>query len=163
MDIKRICQEPTPEDKLWFPDLIGKNWLEQVNYVMKNYRDDSFILQYLSPKVIRDMKLFTIVDDEDEDEYEIGAIHNERGYKKVREHLSTQYEPSFHVPAIQVTKVDLHQTSKLYLTHFIQKDRRLDPENTKATLEHIRYLWGFPVELHSKNKLGINENTFEAK
>ena len=55
MDIKRICQEPTAEDKKWFPNLIGKDWLEQVHYVMENFRDDSFILQYLSPKVIRDM------------------------------------------------------------------------------------------------------------
>ena len=163
MDIKRICQNPTKEDKQWFPDLIGKDWLEQVLYVMENFRDDSFILQYLSPKVIRDMKLFTIVDDEDEDEYEVGAIHNERGYKKIREHLSNQYDPSFHVPSIQVSKVDLHQTSKLYLTHFIQKDRKLDTANAKATLEYIKYLWGFPVQLHSKNKLGINDSTFEVK
>jgi spore cortex formation protein SpoVR/YcgB (stage V sporulation) len=130
---------------------------------MENFRDDSFILQYLSPKVIRDMKLFTIVDNEQDDEYEIGAIHNERGYKRIREQLSIQYDPSYHIPGIQITKVDLHQTSKLYLTHYIQKDRKLDPEDTNATLEHIRYLWGFPVELHSRNKLGINENTYEVK
>ncbi|WP_439882312.1 SpoVR family protein [Pontibacter sp. MBLB2868] len=163
MDIKRMCQEPTAEDRQWFPDLVGKDWLEQVHYVMENFRDDSFILQYLSPKVIRDMKLFTILDDEDEDEYEIGAIHNERGYRKVREQLSHQYDRSFHVPNIQVTKVDLHQTSKLSLTHYIQKDRRLDADSTLSTLEHIQYLWGFPVELHSRNKLGINENSFEVK
>ncbi|PSR53069.1 SpoVR family protein [Adhaeribacter arboris] len=162
MDIKRICLSPTKEDKQWFPDLIGKDWLEQVHYVMENFRDDSFILQYLSPKVIRNMKLFTIVDNEQENEYEIGAIHNERGYKKIREQLSNQYDRSSYVPNIQVTKVDQHQTSKLYLTHTIQKDRKLDIESTQETLEHIRYLWGFPVELHSKNKLGINENTFEA-
>lgn len=162
MDIKRICQEPTAEDKRWFPDLIGKDWLEQVHYVMKNFRDDSFILQYLSPKVIRDMKLFTIVDNELEEEYVIGAIHNERGYKKVREQLSNQYDRSAIVPNIQITKVDRHQTSKLFLTHYIQNDRKLDAATVEATLEHIRYLWGFPVELHSKNKLGVHESTFEA-
>jgi stage V sporulation protein R len=163
MDIKRICQEPTEEDKRWFPDLIGKDWLEQVHFVMENFRDDSFILQYLSPKVIRDMKLFTIVDNEQDADYVIGAIHNERGYKKIREQLSTQYDRSFLVPDIQVTKVDLHQTSRLSLTHHIHRDRRLEVETVQATLAHIRYLWGFPVELHSKNKLGINESTFEAK
>ena len=163
MDIKRICQQPTAEDKKWFPDLIGKDWLEQVLFVMENFRDDSFILQYLSPKVIRDMKLFTIIDDERQKEYEIGAIHNERGYKKVRELLSKQYDRSSYVPNIQVAKVDLHNTSKLYLSHYIQHDRKLEAESTKKTLEYIRYLWGFPVELHSKNKLGINENTFDVK
>ncbi|OKL38562.1 SpoVR family protein [Pontibacter flavimaris] len=163
MDIKRICQNPTAEDKQWFPDLIGKDWLEQVHYVMENFRDDSFILQYLSPKVIRDMRLFTVVDCEYEDEYEIGAIHNERGYRRVREHLSNQYDRASLVPNIQVTKVDLHRTSKLHLTHYIQKDRRLDASSAKDTLDHIRFLWGFPVELHSKNKLGINETSFEVK
>jgi stage V sporulation protein R len=163
MDIKRICQSPTEEDRRWFPDLIGKDWLEQVHYVMENFRDDSFILQYLSPKVIRDMKLFAIFDDENKKEYEIAAIHNEQGYRKVREYLSRQYERSTFIPHIQVTKVDLHSTSKMHLTHYIQHDRKLDPKGTKKTLEHLRYLWGFPVELHSKNKLGINENTFEVK
>jgi stage V sporulation protein R len=163
MDIKRICQNPTAEDKQWFPELIGKDWLQQVHYVMENFRDDSFILQYLSPKVIRDMRLFTIVDCEYEDEYEIGAIHNERGYRRVREHLSNQYDRASLVPNIQVTKVDLHRTSKLHLTHYIQKDRRLDASSAKDTLDHIRFLWGFPVELHSKNKLGINETSFEVK
>ncbi|MDQ3535239.1 MAG: SpoVR family protein, partial [Bacteroidota bacterium] len=163
MDIKRICQNPTEEDKKWFPDLIGKDWLEQVHYVMVNFRDDSFILQYLSPRVIRDMKLFTIYDDENQKEFEIEAIHNERGYKKIREQLSKQYDRSYYIPNIQVTKVDLHNTTKLSLTHFIQNDKKLDPMSTKKTLEHIRYLWGFPVELHSKNKLGINEFTFEVK
>jgi spore cortex formation protein SpoVR/YcgB (stage V sporulation) len=51
----------------------------------------------------------------------------------------------------------------LSLTHHIHRDRRLEIETVQATLAHIRYLWGFPVELHSKNKLGINESTFEAK
>ncbi len=163
MDIKRICQKPTDEDKKWFPDLIGKDWLEQVHYVMENFRDDSFILQYLSPKVIRDMKLFTIFDDEQKKEFEIEAIHNERGYKKIREQLSKQYDRSYYIPNIQVSKIDLHHTTKMTLTHYIQNDKKLEPESTKKTLEHIRYLWGFPVELISKNKLGINEFTFEVK
>lgn len=162
MDIKRICQEPTKEDKMWFPELIGKDWLEQVHYIMENFRDDSFILQYLSPKVIRDMKLFAVSDNENEKEYEISAIHNDQGYKKVRELLSRQYDRSYYVPNIQVTKIDLHATSKMSLTHYIDNDKKLDGPETKKTLAHIRQLWGFPVELHSRNKLGINEVTYES-
>ncbi|AHM58872.1 SpoVR family protein [Flammeovirgaceae bacterium 311] len=163
MDIKRICLDPTPEDRLWFPDLIGKDWLEQVHFVMENFRDDSFILQYLSPKVMRDMKLFAITDDEHKKEYLINAIHNERGYKKVREQLSQQYDRISYVPNLQVSSVDTHATNKLSLTHYMHNDRKLEPENSKKVLEQIRYLWGFPVEIHSKNKLGVNEQTFECK
>jgi spore cortex formation protein SpoVR/YcgB (stage V sporulation) len=161
MDIKRICQSPTEEDKYWFPNLIGRNWLEEVHYAMHNFRDDSFILQYLSPKVMRDMRLFVIVDEEDEDEYEIAAIHNERGYRKVREALSEQYKRTFFVPEIQVEKVDLHSTNTLHLTHHIVSDRKLVPKETQETLEHLRYLWEFPVRLSSKNRLGVNEEIFE--
>ncbi|MBW3544688.1 MAG: SpoVR family protein [Bacteroidetes bacterium] len=163
MDIKRICQQPTAEDRRWFPELAGKDWLEQVHYAMENFRDDSFILQYLSPKVMRDMKLFAITDDEHKKEYIVNAIHNERGYKKVREQLSLQYDRMNYIPNIQVTGVDVHATNKLTLTHTIYNDRKLDTENTRKTLEQIRYLWGFPVELHSKNKLGVNEQTLECK
>ncbi len=162
MDIKRICQEPTEEDKEWFPNLIGKHWLDEVHYAMENFRDDSFILQYLSPKVIRDMRLFTIADYESEDEYEISAIHNEKGYRKIREDLSNQYRRSGYVPDIQVVKVDRFSNQKLHLLHQISQDKRLSPKDAENTLEYIHYLWEFPVELISRNKLGINEEVYQS-
>jgi stage V sporulation protein R len=51
-DIKRICENPTEEDKKWFPTLIGKNWRDVIiDDVVPNYRDESFIRQFLSPKL----------------------------------------------------------------------------------------------------------------
>lgn len=161
MDIKRICQEPTEEDRKWFPNLIGKNWLDEVHYAMENFRDDSFIEQYLSPKVIRDMKLFAIFDDEDNDFYHIEAIHNERGYRKIRELLSQQYDRANRVPDIQVDSVDLHKTSKLNLIHYIHEERLLEEDEAESTVRHVRKLWEFPVELHSRNRAGIDEDFYE--
>ena len=161
MDIKRICQEPTEEDKAWFPHLIGQDWLDEVIYAMENFRDDSFIAQYLSPKVMRDMQLFAILDDEDEEHYEIAAIHNERGYRRVRELLSQQYDRSYRVPNIQVDQIDIHKTSKLTLIHKIQHERLLEEDEAEETIQHIRTLWEFPVELHSRNKAGIDEDFYE--
>lgn len=161
MDIKRICESPTEEDKYWFPNLAGKDWLEEIHYAMQNFRDDSFILQYLSPKVIRDMKLFVVADSESESEYEISAIHNERGYRRVRESLSNQYRRAAYVPEIYVDKVDLHSTNKLHVVHQVVNDRKLDTQEAKDTLEHVRYLWEFPVLLSSKNKVGIKEKIYE--
>lgn len=155
-DLKRICTEPTPEDKQWFPDLIGKDWLDLTINIMENFRDDSFLLQYLSPKVIRDMKLFTITDRQSADKYEISSIHNERGYRRVRENLSQQYSRSNYVPDIQVEKVDVFGTRKLTLIHRMNNEQKLDIEDAKETMKHLRYLWGFPVELVSRNKLGVN-------
>ncbi|UZR93394.1 SpoVR family protein [Chondrinema litorale] len=163
MDIKRICQDPTSEDKEWFPNLIGKNWLDEVHYAMENFRDDSFVLQYLSPKVIRDMRLFTIADFENEDEYEIEAIHNEKGYRRIREYLSEQYKRAQFVPDIQVVKVDRYSNRKLHLLHQITNDKRLNPKDAESTLDYVRYLWEFPVELISRNKLGINEEVYQSE
>jgi stage V sporulation protein R len=162
MDIKRICTNPTQEDKEWFPNLIGKNWLDEVHYAMENFRDDSFILQYLSPKVIRDMKLFVIADEEQDDKYTIAAIHNERGYRKVREALSTQYDRGSYVPEIQVEKVDRFSTNKLHLVHHMKNERKMETKDAEKTIAHLRYLWGFPVELCSKSRIGINKNVFKS-
>ncbi len=57
-DIRRICEEPTDEDRRWFPDIAGSDWLATLKFAMKSFKDESFILQFLSPKVIRDLKLF---------------------------------------------------------------------------------------------------------
>src|SRR3546814_2008867 len=62
--IKRICTQPTPEDREWFPELAGSgDWRGTLRYAWANYRDESFIRQYLSPALIRKMKLFVHADD----------------------------------------------------------------------------------------------------
>ena len=59
-DIRRMCEHPTEEDRRWFPDIAGSDWLSTLKFAMSSFKDESFILQYLSPKVIRDLKLFSI-------------------------------------------------------------------------------------------------------
>lgn len=56
-DIKRMSENPDAEDKKLFPNVAGKPWLENLNFAMKNYNDSSFIMQYLSPKVVQKMGL----------------------------------------------------------------------------------------------------------
>ena len=38
-DIKRICQSPTEEDKYWFPDIAGSDWLETLHFAMRDFKD----------------------------------------------------------------------------------------------------------------------------
>jgi stage V sporulation protein R len=149
-DIKRVCQNPTDEDKQWFPNLIGKDWVETFNYIVQNFKDDTFILQYLSPKVIRDMKLFSIEDNETESEYKVDNIHNEVGYKNIRESLSNFYNRSRYVPDIQVYNVDVYGDRELSLEYIPSDDRDLSVDD--SLLEYIRYLWGFPVRIFKKEK-----------
>ena len=147
-DIKRICQQPTDEDREWFPDIAGSDWLETLDFAMRNFKDESFIAQYLSPKVIRDLKLFCLVDDDTEDNYYISAIHNDEGYLRVRQNLSAQYNLSDMEPDIQVYNVDVKGDRSLTLRHTQFQHRPLD-DSADEMLKHIYRLWQFPVKLES--------------
>ena len=46
-DIRRICENPTDEDRDWFPNLAGTPWLPALHHAMRNFKDESFIGQYL--------------------------------------------------------------------------------------------------------------------
>jgi len=151
MDIKRMCEEPTEEDYEWFPNLAGGDWLEEIHYAMENFRDDSFILQYLSPKVIRDMKLFLTEEyEDDEQHYHITAIHDQGGYEEVREKLSKQYSRGEWLPNIKVTGVDKYDENRLILTHHIVDGKMLDEDEALDTLIQVQQLWQFPIELRAQ-------------
>ncbi len=147
-DLRRICERPTEEDKRWFPDIAGGNWVETLDFAMRNFKDESFIQQFLSPKVIRDLKLFAICDDEQEPNYEITAIHDDNGYRYIREHLARQYNLSYREPNIQVWNVDIRGDRSLTLRH-IPVDRVPLGDETEEVLRHVHRLWGFDVHLES--------------
>lgn len=153
-DVKRICENPTEEDKQWFPNLIGKNWIDEWHFAVNNFKDDSFILQYLSPKVIRDMKLFMIDDKKENDTYNVGAIHNERGYKTIREALSNHYSRSRYVPDIQVYDVDIYGNRTLTLEYTPYDEKDLNSKDVTKVLPHIKYLWGFPIQMFKRQSNG---------
>jgi stage V sporulation protein R len=156
-DLRRICESPTDEDRQWFPDIAGSDWLETLDFAMRNFKDESFILQYLSPKVIRDLKFFSIKDDDQAEHYKITGIHDEDGYRYVREQLSLQYNLSMQEPNIQVWDVDLRGDRSLTLRH-VPNQRIPLANNTESVLKHVHRLWGFDVHLYSVDE---NETTKE--
>src|SRR3546814_7513812 len=92
-DIIRICVDPTAEDRMWFPDIAGSgNPDEVMKDIWANYRDESFITQFLSPHLMRHWKLFKLLDEEKEPALAVDAIHNERGYREIRRSLARQYD-----------------------------------------------------------------------
>lgn len=145
-DIKRICEAPTEEDKRWFPDLANTDWLTSLDYAMRNFKDESFIAQYLSPHVIRKLKLFHMVDDDKYPDLVVGAIHNEQGYQIIRETLSKQYNLSHIDLDIQVFSVDMEGDRALTL-HYTQQNRVPLGNTTQEVLKHVHRLWKFPVVL----------------
>lgn len=152
-DIKRMCENPTDEDKKEFPFLVNTDWQASMDFAMKSFKDESFISQYLSPHLIRQLKLFKIQDDDKESELEVKAIHDNSGYKIIRESLSKQYNLSYLDPDIQIYDVDIEGDRSLTL-HHIQHNRRPVNEDTKEVLRHLYRLWKFPVRLLSMSPDG---------
>ena len=147
-DLRRMCEHPTAEDRLWFPDIAGGDWLQVLHTAMRDFKDESFVLQFLSPKVMRDFKLFGVVDDDQQDSILIDAIHDPAGYRRVRELLSSQYNAGDKEPNIQVTQVALEGDRSITLQHNQFSNRPMG-NSTDKVLQHFHNLWKFPVKLES--------------
>lgn len=158
-DIERIATEPTAEDRDWFPDLAGGgDWRATLIDAWANHRDESFILQYLSPALIRKFRLFLLSDRAGDNFCEVASIHNERGYEAIRTALARNYETGANLPDIQVVDVDLLGNRHLRLAHYIKNSVLLDEESRDSTLRHVRRLWGYDVSL-----AGIDAATGETR
>ena len=152
-DIRRICEQPTEEDRRWFPDLAGTPWLPALHHAMRNFKDESFIGQYLSPHLMREMRLFAIHDDTREKELLVSAIHDEDGYRLLRQALSRQYDIGMREPNIQVWNVDRRGDRTLTLRHTQVQGKPL-ADDTLEVLRHVSRLWGFGVKLESADTDG---------
>ncbi len=159
-DIRRICESPTDEDRSWFPDIAGSDWKKTLDFAMRNFRDESFIAQFLSPKLIRDFHFFAVVDDDAEEKLAVSAIHDDSGYRYIRQQLSSQYNLHNREPNIQVWSVDTHGDRALTLRH-AQFLRRPLNEQTEEVLRHVGRLWGFDVILETVDEQGEVKATIE--
>ncbi|MEY3182657.1 MAG: hypothetical protein RLZ35_642 [Pseudomonadota bacterium] len=153
-DIRRICESPTKEDRQWFPDFAGKDWLETIHFAMKNFKDESFIAQFLSPALIRELKLFNIIDDQSKPYFEVNAIHNDEGYRKIREALSQQYDLSIQEPNIQIYRVNRRGDRSLTIRYTPHAKRPLDTDTLDQVIKHIHALWGFQVKIEEVQEDG---------
>ena len=152
-DIRRICEHPTEEDKIWFPDMAGSDWLDTLHFAMQNFKDESFIGQYLSPKLIRDFKFFGVLDDDTKNYIDVSAIHDETGYQKIRQQLAEQYNLSNIEPNIQIYNVDINGDRSLRLRYVPHQKIPLG-NSTQEVLKHLHRLWGFDVFLEQEQEDG---------
>lgn len=148
-DIKRMATEPSAEDERWFPEIAGcGDWLSVWHHAWQEYRDESFILQFLSPKVIRDFRLFRAHDEADAAELVVDAIHDDPGYREIRRSLAKQHDIARLEPDIQVVDVDLAGDRKLVLEHRVIDGVTLEKRDAHAVLGHLANLWGYSVKLY---------------
>lgn len=160
-DIRRICEEPTDEDRYWFPDIAGGDWQKVLDFAMRNFKDESFIAQFLSPNLMREFRFFAITDDDREEHLEVTAIHEEQGYRALRQALAEQYNLGTREPNIQVFNIDRRGDRSMTLRHFVHNRRPLG-DTHEEMLRHIRRLWGFTVRLETVDAEGRVELIGEA-
>jgi stage V sporulation protein R len=119
---------------------------------MRNFKDESFIGQYLSPKLMRDLRLFAIRDDEKKRARGRGHPRRRRlparargAVAPVRPGLARAQHPGLErQPA---------RRPLLTLRHFQHNDRPLH-DSAQEVLKHVARLWGFGVHLESANGKG---------
>jgi stage V sporulation protein R len=146
-DLRRICEKPDAEDREWFPDLVDTDWRAALDFAMRNFKDESFIAQYLSPRLIREFRLFAIADRTEHPTLEVDSIHDERGYRRTQT-ARPQHAQETRVPDIQISRFDRDGDRSLTLRYL----RRRGWPLTGAAMEvlaHLRRLWGFPVRLET--------------
>jgi len=104
------------------------------------------------------LKLFSILDDDQEKAIEVTAIHDDDGYKRIREQLSDQYDVSKQEPDIQVWEVALRGDRSLTLRHTQRERIPLDEDETKKVMKHVHRLWRFDVKLESIQDDEVTQN-----
>jgi stage V sporulation protein R len=148
-DIERIVTNPSQEDREWFPDIAGTgDAMAVLRDVWANYRDESFIAQFLSPRLMRQLRMFHLHDDPEERAgIKVDAIHDERGYRRIRRELARQYDVGYLDANIEVVDVDLAGDRRLMLRHTVVKGAQLNETDAKRVLQHLADLWSYDVSL----------------
>jgi len=148
-DIERIVTDPSDEDREWFPAIAGTgDAMAVLRDIWANYRDESFIGQYLSPRLMRDMRMFQLHDDPAETEgILVEAIQNERGYQRIRRQLARRHDIGWIDPNIEVVDVDLMGDRRLILHHNVVNGCALEEADAQRVLQHLANLWGYDVLL----------------
>jgi spore cortex formation protein SpoVR/YcgB (stage V sporulation) len=94
------------------------------------------------------MRMFQLHDDPAITEgIKVEAIHNERGYHRMRRELAKSYDVGWSDPNIEVVDVDLVGDRRLILHHHVVNGRLLAEGEAARVLQHLADLWGYDVLL----------------
>ena len=94
-DIAASARRPTDEDRHWFPDIAGtrlaaRRWISRC----ATSRTRASSPSTCRPKLMRDLRLFADASTtRTRSELEVAAIHDEAGYRRVRQALSRPVQP----------------------------------------------------------------------
>lgn len=154
MDLKRACENPTKEDYEYLPLVAGKPWLETLKWVASNFKDSDFLLEFLGPNVIKDLKLFSIQDNAAEQFVTVTAIQSNDDVRELRKKISAQYDLNNMLPDIEIVGCNFKGDRTLHVQYNSKNHKRLDPDTNQLVTKYLRKLWGYPIAMNQVDETG---------
>ena len=94
---------------------------------------------------MRDLHLFALSNDPSATTYQVSAIHDDHGYRYLRQTLAQQIAESTRPPDIQIVSVDRWGDRHLRLRQM--DNQPLAQDEAQRTLSFVHSLWGYDVHL----------------
>jgi len=139
-DIERRWDNPTPEER----DRLGRKpgmGRQKIFEVRELDNDVSFLRNYLTEDLVRDLDLYLYKKDGDE------WVVVEKNWQKVRDTIVANMT-NFGHPYLVVDNGDYRGNRELYIKHLFE-GQELDLNYAEKTLHHVFQLWGRPVHLET--------------
>ena len=153
-DIRRICEEPSEEDRKLFDFAGEKDWGAVMRWAAYNFRDESFIRQFLSPTVVAKFQMATLT--QEKSEYEVTHVAVSESHKEIRKMLADRYQYMLKVPEIKIVKVNRWGDRSMVLEHGHDGNSPLEGDILDI-LKYVEYLWGYPVALSDPIGEGLRQ------
>lgn len=143
-DIEKRWNDPTDEERIELGREGGEG-TEKILMVRQTDRDSSFIRQYLTEELIRDMDYFQ--HEKRGNERVVTQIADEVNWETIKQTILKQVGTAS-LPVIKVVDSDYQGERTLYLEHDFD-GRELDLEYAEKTLAYLHQLWGHTVMLET--------------
>lgn len=143
-DVEKRWNRPSEEEQKEF-GRTGNEGLKKIFQVRETDRDVSFIRQYLTEELIREMDLFQ--HEKRGTERVVTQVADEDNWEKIKETLMKNAGTTA-LPVIRVVDADYQGKRSLYLQHDYE-GRELDLEYAERTLKYVQELWGYDVVLET--------------
>ena len=130
--------------------LIGGDWLDAMHHAMREHRDETFVSQFLSPKLCADFKFFAINDNDENSYVEVTGVQSD--FEHIREKLAAQYELANLEPNINAVGFDPFGDRTLKLLHKSPKSIPLGHDDAEEVMKHVNVLLRGPKALDSSRE-----------
>ena len=144
-DIFRRWENPTEKEREE-DDRTGGQGREKIFQVREADRDASFLRQYLTEDLMRELDLFQ--HDKKGKDRVITHISSPEGWKSVKDALLRNVGLGS-IPVIKIIEVKTNGTQEIILRHEFD-GRELDAEYADRTLRYVHHLWGKKVILETR-------------